>query len=539
MQPSSRQETLSATQAAAPGSQSDLTGRTLGDYHLLRRLGEGGMGTVYLAEQLSLHRKVALKFLRPDLAANPNTLQRFKIEAEAAARINHANIVQVYAIGEVEGLHFMALEYVEGRTLRDYLEKKGPPELLIALSIMRQVASALQRAHELGVIHRDIKPENILLTRRTEVKVADFGLSRIFAQDRQSPSLTQSNVSMGTPLYMSPEQIENRNIDSRSDIYSFGVTCYHLLAGRPPFHGQTAFEVVAQHVQNEPPPLAGVRPDLPPELCALVHRMMAKRPEDRPQTGREISREIGRLRDLLVGVSGPRSEPIITAGPVPAAPADTLKTRPLPVRRRRLPWLIAVCLVLSVAAGGLFGWLQRRGPTALATTAPRQDPVQTVISEDKKEEQILREEVSKYLNSKERSEEQFGLHSAMKLGLLYVKQRRLDEAEQLFKKLAQDKQWPHKWLGAVGLAIVASFQDRPLESNKRFLNLYHLLAKTTKGQPLGAKFFWMTNREMRQTIAEALDRNYQNAPRAFPAELEPLRQPPQPPRPQAKGRATK
>jgi tRNA A-37 threonylcarbamoyl transferase component Bud32 len=538
MEPISRQDTLSATQAApaTPAKPADLTGRTLGDYRLLRRLGEGGMGTVYLAEQLSLHRKVALKFLRPDLAANATTLQRFKIEAEAAARVNHANIVQVHAIGEADGLHYMALEYVEGRTLRDYLEKKGPPELLISLSIMRQVAAALQRAHELGVIHRDIKPENILLTRRTEVKVADFGLSRIFAEDRQSPSLTQSNVTMGTPLYMSPEQIENRNLDSRSDIYSFGVTCYHLLAGRPPFHGQTAFEVVAQHVQNEPPPLSQVRPDLPPELCTLVHRMMAKRPEDRPQTGREIGREVGRLRDVLAGVTSPRSDPLITTGPAPASPADVHKTRPVQVRRRRrLPWIIAASLLLSVAAGGVFGWLQR--PSAAAPAAshlPLPPPLQAVVSEDKKEEEKLQDDVKRYVHSKDWTEQQFGLHSAMKLGLLYVKQRRLDKADQLFKGLFKDARKQHKGLGVVGQAIVLAFRDRPAESNKLFLGMYRLLHKMSSGQPLNSKIFWMTNRDMRQTMAEALERNYQNAPLAFPSELDPLRRPPQPPRPQAK-----
>ena len=161
----------------------DLTGRTLGEFQILRRLGQGGMGQVYLAEQVSLKRKVALKILRSDLAANPTSLQRFRSEAAAIARATHANIVQVYDIRESDGIYFMALEYVEGRNLSEYLAKKGPPDLLLALSIMRQVASALQRASELGIIHRDIKPENILLTRKGEVKIADFGLSRCLAGD--------------------------------------------------------------------------------------------------------------------------------------------------------------------------------------------------------------------------------------------------------------------------------------------------------------------------------------------------------------------
>src|SRR5262245_59783736 len=180
----------------------DLTGRTVGDFHVLRSLGRGGMGEVYLAEQRSLQRKVALKILRSDLAANPTALKRFKQEALAVAQATHANIVQVYACDEADGVTYMALEYVEGRNLKDFIAKKGPPDLLLAISIMRQVAAALQRAGELGIIHRDIKPENILLTRKGEVKVADFGLSRVLEGDRPAVNLTQSGVTMGTPLYM-------------------------------------------------------------------------------------------------------------------------------------------------------------------------------------------------------------------------------------------------------------------------------------------------------------------------------------------------
>ena len=255
-----------AESSGSPANGLDLTGRVLGEFHVLRRLGQGGMGQVYLAEQASLKRKVALKILRSDLAANPTSLQRFKSEAEAIARATHANIVQVYTINDADGLHYMALEYVEGRNLGEYLARKGLPDLLLALSIMRQVASALQRASELGIIHRDIKPENILLTRKGEVKVADFGLSRCLAGDQQPLRLTQSGVTMGTPLYMSPEQVEGRPLDSRADIYSFGVTCYHMFAGHPPFRGETAIEVALKHVNAEPEPLPALRPDLPP-IC--------------------------------------------------------------------------------------------------------------------------------------------------------------------------------------------------------------------------------------------------------------------------------
>src|SRR5262249_54826600 len=160
--------------------------------------------------------------------------------------------------------------YVEGRNLREYLAKKGTVDPALAIRVMRQVASALERAAELGIIHRDIKPENILLTRRGEIKVAGFGLSRCFASDQPAVNLTQSGITLGTPLYMSPEQVQGLPLDPRTDIYSFGVTCYHMLAGQPPFRGQTAFDLALQHVKNEPAPLSVARPDLPRPLCAIV-----------------------------------------------------------------------------------------------------------------------------------------------------------------------------------------------------------------------------------------------------------------------------
>src|SRR5262249_18186892 len=152
------------------------------------------------------------------------------------------NIVHIHQIGEHDGLRYMVLEFVEGRNLRDYLDRKGPPDLAVTLSVMRQVALALVKAHDEGIVHRDIKPENILVTRRVEVKVTDFGLSRFFTAAAPATNLTQSGITLGTPLYMSPEQVQGRGIDHRTDIYSLGVTCYPLLAGEPPFRGATAFD---------------------------------------------------------------------------------------------------------------------------------------------------------------------------------------------------------------------------------------------------------------------------------------------------------
>lgn len=353
-------------------SRGNLVGLVLArDFQIVRRLGEGGMGTVYLAEQLSLKRKVAVKLLKAELAQDDVSRRRFETEAKAVAQLSHANIVQVYAVGEQDGLLFMALEFVDGWTLKDYLSRKGPPELPIALSIMRQVAGALARAAEVGIIHRDIKPENILLTRKVEVKVTDFGLSRIINQGH-GLNLTQTGTSMGTPLYMSPEQVMGVPLDPRTDLYSFGATCYHLLAGHPPFTGDSAMAVGIKHVQDEPPPLAKIRPDLPADLAPLVHRLLAKRPEDRYQTAREVMRDLKRISDVAFGatgsvpsatlpVGGPSSTKLAASAPRPPVDAtepyivESLPELTAKPPRRWVPWIIGLSLAAAVLAGAVVG----------------------------------------------------------------------------------------------------------------------------------------------------------------------------------------
>ncbi len=536
--PTARDEVFGAAQEA------DLTGKALGDFHLLRRLGQGGMGQVYLAEQISLKRHVALKLLKSELSANVTSLQRFKAEAEAVAKATHANIVQVYAIGEAGGIHYMALEYVEGRNLREYLEKKGPPEVLLGLSIMRQVAAALQRASELGIVHRDIKPENILLTRKGEVKVADFGLSRVFTDDGQHLNLTQTGITMGTPLYMSPEQVEGKkNIDHRTDIYSFGVTSYHMFAGHPPFKGSSPFEVAVQHVQKDPQPLNEIRPDLPIELCAIIHKMMVKAPENRYQAGREIVRDVGRLRDALVGGSGIRPAPALTMVPAPLAEqgTDSVATQSIPALRRS-SWprrLLPVGLVLALAGGLLIGWLLNHpGKTALVQAQPFDDiapGIKAVLDakerERKREKDLLRQ-VQDYTKPGSRLDVQAGLNASIKLGVFYLNEKRLDDAHQFFKDLDGDKQVPaYRTLAKLGKAMVLAFKDQPEESNKQFLRVFTFLENMPAGN------LWKGNAALkdilavpclRETLAQALNYNYRNNPAAFPKRLEPLRHPPAP-----------
>ena len=228
-------------------AEPDLSGRQVGDFGILRRLGQGAMAVVYLAEQSSLKRHVALKVLKSSLASDETYVKRFQREAQAAAALVHANIVQIYEVGQAGGTYYIAQEYVQGMNLRQWTSRHGAPDLRLALAIMRQVTAALAKAAEHAIVHRDIKPENILLTKSGEVKVADFGLAR-FQRANEAVDLTQVGITVGSPLYMSPEQVEGRSLDTRSDLYSFGVTCYQMLAGVPPFSGETPLSVALQHL---------------------------------------------------------------------------------------------------------------------------------------------------------------------------------------------------------------------------------------------------------------------------------------------------
>lgn len=274
----------------------DLVDRTLGEFRLLRHIGSGGMADVYLARQTSLNRNVAVKVMKPALMATSGEvmLARFKQEAMMAAGLNHPNIVQVYTIGAEEGYHFIAQEYVEGRDLASILKSKGVPDLGSSLHVIRQVTSALKAAGQAGIVHRDIKPENILVTRKGEVKVADFGLAQLH-DNPEGGGITREGMTLGTPLYMSPEQVNGRELDPRSDIYSFGVTCYQMLCGRTPFTGNSAMGIAVQHLNTAPPPLKDQNPKLPDVICRMVHRMMAKRRSLRYQSAADVSADLKKL----------------------------------------------------------------------------------------------------------------------------------------------------------------------------------------------------------------------------------------------------
>jgi serine/threonine-protein kinase len=345
----------------------DLVGKKLKDFYVLRRLGRGAMAEVYLAQQLSLSRQVALKVLNAELARDPSYVRRFHHEARAAAALVHGGIVQIYEVGQDDGVHYIAQEYVAGHNLGEVIRSHGSLPVPLALDILRQVSAALTKASSEGIVHRDIKPENIMVAAATgEVKVADFGLARVEADHPASGDrglkLTQVGVTMGTPLYMSPEQIEGREIDSRSDIYSLGVTGYHMLSGRPPFSGDSPLAVAAQHLNQPPPPVdvAGLS-EAGRKLAQVIGRMMAKKPADR------FSDPSALLAELNAIAAGTSSEPrgalaeIVHATDARAQTTDRLDelmktlatTRPRRWPQSRIAALLVGCAVLGVAVAAM------------------------------------------------------------------------------------------------------------------------------------------------------------------------------------------
>jgi len=280
----------------------DLSNLRIGEFLLLRRLGSGGMADVYLAEQTSLGRQVAVKVLKNDAVAGGTEvlLKRFEQEARAAGGLSHPNLVQIITTGREGNISYIVQEYVPGMNLSQWIRKNGFPDYATGLKWMQQIAAALRAASEAGIVHRDVKPENIMLTRNGVAKVTDFGLAQLNQPTSPKMNLTQIGTTMGTPWYMSPEQIQGDKLDYRSDQYSFGVTCYHMFAGQPPFPGKNAVTVAVQHLKEEPSPLGGLRADLPMEICDVIHRMMQKKPTARFQTPAELEAALEQLNSVPV-----------------------------------------------------------------------------------------------------------------------------------------------------------------------------------------------------------------------------------------------
>jgi serine/threonine-protein kinase len=263
---------------------SDLIGKTIGNYKIISKLGSGGMAVVYKAHELSLNRIVALKVLSSHLSENNEFIKRFEREARAAAKLNHPNIIQIYAIGEEEGIHFFSMEYVKGKTLAEIIEEEKKLTYDKAIPIIIQTAEALSEAHKHGIVHRDMKPSNIMVNNNGTVKVTDFGIAYV----SQETKLTKSGSIIGTPEYLSPEQCEAKTIDNRSDIYSLGVTFYELLSGKTPYKADTPVSMLLEIVKGNFPPLNEVNPDIPEFIQKIVEKMMQTKPEDRFNNANEL-----------------------------------------------------------------------------------------------------------------------------------------------------------------------------------------------------------------------------------------------------------
>jgi serine/threonine protein kinase len=346
----------------------------LDSYVFLEKLGEGGMGAVFKARNWKLGQVVALKVIRKERLASETAVLRFEREIRAAAQLDHPNIVRALDAGRDGDRHFLVMEYIEGTDLARIVRERGPLPAGIACDLARQAALALQHAHERGLVHRDVKPANLLLARHPAqrdvglVKVLDMGLARLVApaDGEAIDTLTQAGSVMGSLDYIAPEQALNSHaVDTRADLYGLGCTLYYLLTGRVPFPVENPMEKLLAHRTCEPEPVEERRPDVPPAVVAVLHRLMAKRPEDRYQTPAEAAEALAGAAVAKGAIPAGAAAALLAA--VPPTSADTAdttltwasvvqppdeKAEPLPPApaRRWVPWVVAVALAVLLTA---------------------------------------------------------------------------------------------------------------------------------------------------------------------------------------------
>ena len=496
----------------SPKESRDLTNSEFGDYHIIRRIGSGAMADVYLAEQRSLGRRVAVKVLKSELTSDETYIKRFLREAKAAARLVHPNIVHIYEVGEHDHLRYIVQEYVQGNNLSQYLQQHGAMTPRQVFRVIWQVASALEAASHAGIVHRDIKPENILLGDKLEVKVADFGLARLDDMGDPDLQLTKIGVTLGTPLYMSPEQSEGKPLDHRSDIYSLGITSYHMLAGHPPFRGDTALSVALQHLKKEAEMLETVRPDIPPALARIVHRMMAKTPNDRFQSVRQLKLEMKQLHakffsdtELSETLADWESLPPDVVDLSLNALTDKLQATMifetgLTKKRRRLwPILVAGCLLFFV--GAVIGGQQ-------------ESPEKILHLDERSQEQIERQQnvyVQWALATRlqtprawqsviDWNDPQMTVMAKQQIAWYYYRNRMPEEAEKYFAELADQPEYSYPDLvrfGRAGLAWVAKRMD----DQEKYHSLFNKLTQNhNSNRPDGMAWVIIENLSQEETL---------------------------------------
>jgi serine/threonine protein kinase len=322
------------TQAYSTGTASEVgfgppmaTGEvgTLGPYRLVKELGHGGMGAVYAAIDTRLDRQLAIKTMLPKFAADGVAKERFLREARATAKVSHDNVVTVYEADERQGVPYIAMQYLEGYSLEEYLKKKGPPSLPQILRIASEAAAGLAAAHKIGLVHRDIKPANLWLEApQGRVKVLDFGLAKPVDTEAE---VTKSGAIVGTPAYMSPEQALGQKVDHRTDLFSLGVLLYRLCANRLPFSGPTTMAVLMALGNDEPQPVREHNPEVPEALAALIHQLLAKNANARPQSADEVR---NRIREIARGQTVPQAMPVASSTEQPSVVYAPIQVTALP-----------------------------------------------------------------------------------------------------------------------------------------------------------------------------------------------------------------
>lgn len=511
------------------------SGKVVGDYRIGMPLGTGGMADVYYAVDQRLDRPVALKVLRPNLAADQTYQQRFIQEAKAAAALVHPNIVQIYNVGEDGDLRYIAQEYIPGTNLRQYMatplqsskqtrvdrysEAATDRQLPIqeTISILLQVLAALGKAASAGVVHRDIKPENIMLTPDGEAKVADFGLARITLGD--DPRLTSAGTTLGTPMYMSPEQLEGGQVDIRSDLYSLGVTLFHMLYGQPPFSGDTPLALAMQHVKADVPDPAKLRKSVPSSLEALVLKLLSKSPDQRFDHPELVLNYLHENRkgdlsdywpDRVVPIPG-----VALAGVAPMQATQQLQA--LLRKKNRTKWLPkAAWSIGSIAWIAVLGWLsytltKKEQPNAeklfpiseqLFSNIPKQN------SAKQQYEWALVEADPKYQFKKWESIEYYFNKTASPINQLYVGLGNLQlaraykkvgddtSAVKILSDITKDSQWP------VLLQALAWLELSAIEH-----------ARENKGQvKIAVEMALQLRESLSDTDKEQLDQSVKNLP---------------------------
>src|SRR6267378_1087506 len=339
-----------------------MIGEQFGNFRILDKLGEGGMGVVYKAIDVHLDRPVAIKMLNTDLARNPELVERFRSEAKAQANLNHVNLATLYAFLVEKGNAFMVMEFVEGETFDQMIRNRGPLPPEDAVPWFKQALLGIGSAHRMGIIHRDIKPSNIMRNTRGIVKVMDFGIAKVVGMR----GVTRTGMLLGTPAYMSPEQIQNRQVDVRSDIYALGITLYQMLTGHLPFDNDNDFELMNSQVTLAPPPLKRMHPYAPDQYQGIVMKALAKNPDDRYQTVEEFGAALEHPEQTLS-----------TAGhtqPSPAMRPTVMEMSSFPSSAGSGAAVARAPLAPSASASAALA------PTRMATTSQQPAPLSTVAA---------------------------------------------------------------------------------------------------------------------------------------------------------------